>query len=75
MQRMAWTVAVLIIVINGYLLVDFFLSEVKGILLGFAACSCTVAYIAFIVYLITRSGILPSSWVNRFPKEFSFTGT
>lgn len=71
---MAWTVAALIIVINGYLLVDFFLSEVNGVLLGFVACSCTVAYIAFIVYLVSHSGALPSAWVNRFPKGFSFTG-
>lgn len=68
---MAWTVAVLIIVINGYLLVDFFVSEVNGLLLGFVACSCTVAYVAFIVYLVSLSGALPSSWVNRLPKGFS----
>ncbi|XP_057429763.1 metal transporter Nramp2-like [Lotus japonicus] len=71
LERVAWTVAVLIIVINGYLLVDFFVSEVNGLLLGFVACSCTVAYVAFIVYLVSLSGALPSSWVNRLPKGFS----
>ncbi|KAG5044972.1 hypothetical protein JHK82_014351 [Glycine max] len=53
---------------------DFFVSEVNGILLGLLACSCTTAYIAFIVYLVSQSGILPSAWVNRLPKGFSSTG-
>ncbi|XP_061371326.1 metal transporter Nramp2-like [Gastrolobium bilobum] len=74
LERVAWTVAALIIVINGYLLLDFFLSEVNGLLLGFVACACTVAYVAFIVYLISQSGALPSAWVNRLPKGFSFIG-
>ncbi|XP_004501538.1 metal transporter Nramp2-like [Cicer arietinum] len=74
LERVAWTVAALIIVINGYLLVDFFLSEVNSILFGFVACSCTVSYIAFIVYLISQSGALPSGLVDRFPKRFSFSG-
>lgn len=70
LERVAWTVAALIIVINGYLLVDFFLSEVSSVLFGFVACSCTVAYIAFIVYLISQSGALPSALVDRLPKGF-----
>ncbi|KAL9313057.1 hypothetical protein ACSQ67_018509 [Phaseolus vulgaris] len=74
LERVAWTVAGLIIVINGYLLLDFFISEVNGILLGLLACSCTTAYIAFIVYLVSQSGILPSAWVKRLPKGFSSTG-
>ncbi|BAT77894.1 hypothetical protein LR48_Vigan04g244300 [Vigna angularis] len=74
LERVAWTVAGLIIVINGYLLLDFFISEVNGVLLGLLACSCTTAYIAFIVYLVSQSGILPSAWVNRLPKGFSSTG-
>ncbi|KAG5018406.1 hypothetical protein JHK87_014261 [Glycine soja] len=72
--RVAWIVAGLIMIINGYLLLDFFVSEVNGILLGLLACSCTTAYIAFIVYLVSQSGILPSAWVNRLPKGFSSTG-
>ncbi|KAG5033998.1 hypothetical protein JHK87_008908 [Glycine soja] len=74
LTRVAWTVAGLIIIINGYLLLDFFVSEVNGILLGLLACSCTTAYIAFIVYLVSQSGILPSAWVNRLPKGFSSCG-
>ncbi|CAJ1973442.1 unnamed protein product [Sphenostylis stenocarpa] len=74
LERVAWTIAGLIIVINGYLLLDFFIAEVNGILLGLLACSGTTAYIAFIVYLVSQSGILPSAWVNRLPKGFSSSG-
>ena len=68
---MAWTVAVLIIVINGYLLLDFFISEVNSLLLGFGACSFTAAYVAFIVYLVSKSSALPLTWGNLLPKGFS----
>ncbi|KAL1310437.1 metal transporter Nramp2 [Arachis ipaensis] len=71
LERVAWTIAALIMVINGYLLLDFFLSEVKGLLLGFVVCSCTAAYVAFIAYLVSQSGALPHTWVNRIPKGFS----
>lgn len=74
LERVAWTVAGLIIVINGYLLLDFFISEVNSLLFGLLACSCTAAYVAFIVYLVSRSGVLPSAWVNHLPKGFSSTG-
>ncbi|RDX60876.1 Metal transporter Nramp2 [Mucuna pruriens] len=73
LERVAWTVAGLIIVINGYLLLDFFISEVNGLLLGLLACSCTAAYVAFIIYLVSRSGVLPSAWVYRLPTGFSST--
>ncbi|KAL2346457.1 hypothetical protein Fmac_000457 [Flemingia macrophylla] len=73
-KRVAWTIAGLIIVINAYLLLDFFLSEVNSVLLGLLACSCIAVYVAFIVYLVSRSGVLPSAWVNRLPKGFSSTG-
>ncbi|KAI9106448.1 hypothetical protein K1719_021976 [Acacia pycnantha] len=72
LERVAWTIAALIMVINGYLLLDFFVSEVKGLLFGFIVCSCTAAYAAFIVYLISISGALPISWVNLL-KRFSFS--
>lgn len=56
--------AALVIVINGYLLLDFFMSEVRGILFGSAVCAGTAAYVAFIVYLISRDGAIPSSWIS-----------
>lgn len=61
-QKAAWAVAALVIVINGYLLLDFFISEVEGILLGFLVFAGTSAYAAFLFYLISRSDAL--SWVK-----------
>lgn len=55
-------------VINGYLLLDFFVSEVKGLLFGFLVFTGTAAYVAFIIYLITRGSDLSS---NCFSLEMS----
>lgn len=70
LQRVAWTVAALVIVINGYLLLDFFVSEVRGLLFGFVVCTGTAAYIAFIIYLVLRSGALPPDWITILSKRF-----
>ncbi|KAG8494109.1 hypothetical protein CXB51_011845 [Gossypium anomalum] len=76
LEKLAWTVAALVIVINGYLLLDFFVSEVKGLLFGLFICIWTAAYIAFIVYLISRGGALPSTWFSiELSKRFSADGT
>ncbi|KAJ4701662.1 Metal transporter [Melia azedarach] len=64
LERLAWTVAALVIVINGYLLLDFFVSEVKGMLFGFLVCTGTAGYVAFIIYLVTRGSDLPSTWFS-----------
>ncbi|GKV04504.1 hypothetical protein SLEP1_g16656 [Rubroshorea leprosula] len=64
LERLAWTIAALVIVINGYLMMDFFVSEVKGLLFGFLVCTGTAAYIAFILYLISREGAFPSTWFS-----------
>ncbi|GMH24073.1 hypothetical protein Nepgr_025916 [Nepenthes gracilis] len=63
LKMAAWTVAVLVIGINGYLLVDFFLSEVNGMLFGSVICIFTAAYVAFILYLVSR-GISFPSWFS-----------
>ncbi|KAH7849702.1 hypothetical protein Vadar_021790 [Vaccinium darrowii] len=74
LERLAWTVAALVIVINGYLLLDFFISEVNGLLFGFVVCTGTAAYVAFIVYLISYGGGLPSSLFNLIrTKGFGYT--
>ncbi|XP_022868240.1 metal transporter Nramp2-like [Olea europaea var. sylvestris] len=65
LERVAWTVAGLVIVINGYLLLDFFLSEVNGLLFGFLVCAGTAAYVSFIVYLISHSGSELSNWLKQ----------
>ncbi|RAL40566.1 hypothetical protein DM860_006636 [Cuscuta australis] len=56
LERVAWTVAILVMVINGYLLVDFFVSEVNGLLFVLLVCAVNAAYIAFVVYLILHGG-------------------
>ncbi|KNA20694.1 hypothetical protein SOVF_049680 [Spinacia oleracea] len=62
LQRISWTVAALVIVINGYLLLDFVMSEVNGLLFGSIVCVATTAYVTFVVYLVTRDGALSSTW-------------
>ncbi|KAG6784473.1 hypothetical protein POTOM_010169 [Populus tomentosa] len=64
LERVAWTIAVLVILINGYLLIDFFISEVKGLLFGFLIGSGTVAYVSFIIYLVSRCGTSPSNGLS-----------
>ncbi|KAK9271144.1 hypothetical protein L1049_026733 [Liquidambar formosana] len=74
LERVAWTVAGLVMVINGYLLLDFFLSEVSGLLFGFVVCTGTAAYVAFIIYLVSYSGALSSTWFSlMLSKRFAYT--
>ncbi|KAM7263476.1 hypothetical protein ACFE04_001159 [Oxalis oulophora] len=63
-SRLAWTVASLVIVINGYLLLNFFVSQVNGVLVGVAICAGTTAYVAFIIYLVTRGSTISSSYLS-----------
>ncbi|KAJ7950918.1 Metal transporter [Quillaja saponaria] len=58
MQGMASIVVSLVIVINGYVLLDFFLNEVNGLLFGVVVCTCSAAYLAFLAYLVSHSGAL-----------------
>ncbi|KAI5684488.1 hypothetical protein M9H77_05716 [Catharanthus roseus] len=55
LQIISWLVATLVIVINGYLLLDFFSSEVSGPILTTIVCAFTAGYVAFVIYLIIRS--------------------
>ncbi|VFQ70341.1 unnamed protein product [Cuscuta campestris] len=50
----SWLVATFLIAINGYLMVDFFLSEARGVAFTSAIFTFTAAYVAFIIYLISR---------------------
>ncbi|KAL8117675.1 metal transporter Nramp3-like [Apium graveolens] len=54
LKVVSWLVAALVIVINGYLLLDFFSSEVKGLALTSTISVATAGYVAFIVYLVSR---------------------
>lgn len=74
LERIAWTVAALVIFINGYLLLNFFLSEVDGLLVGFFVSAGTVAYVVFILYLIShRGGELPNRLNQLLSKGYSCT--
>ncbi|EXC04828.1 Metal transporter Nramp2 [Morus notabilis] len=74
LERIAWTVAALVIVINGYLLLDFFISEVKGVLFTSVVCLSTAAYVSFIVYLVSHCGVLPSTWWSLLTKRIAYIG-
>ncbi|CBI19437.3 unnamed protein product, partial [Vitis vinifera] len=76
LERVAWTVAALVIVINGYLLLDFFMAEVDGVLFGFLVCAGTALYVAFIFYLVSHGGVLSSTWFSLVTsKRFPFIGS
>lgn len=47
--------AALVIVINGYLMLEFFKSEVNGALFGAVVCAFAAAYVTFIIYLVSRA--------------------
>jgi natural resistance-associated macrophage protein len=53
-QAVTWTVATLLITINGYLLMDFFSSEIRGPLSGSLLCVAVLVYASFVLYLILR---------------------
>ncbi|KVH92457.1 Natural resistance-associated macrophage protein [Cynara cardunculus var. scolymus] len=55
LKTISWLVAALVIAINGYLLQQFFAEEVSGTTFTSIVVAFTVAYVAFIVYLIWRS--------------------
>ncbi|KAF9619594.1 hypothetical protein IFM89_007915 [Coptis chinensis] len=74
LKTVAWTVAALVIVINGYLLFDFVSSEVNGLLVGAMVCIVVMAYVAFIIYLILRSATL-STWMARIRSKSWSTNT
>ncbi|KAK7406494.1 hypothetical protein VNO78_08121 [Psophocarpus tetragonolobus] len=53
LKIISWLVAALVIVINGYLLLEFFSSEVNGAVFTAIVCVLTAAYVAFVLYLIS----------------------
>lgn len=61
LKMVSWLVAVLVILINGYLLLEFFSSEANGVLIATVIGVFTTGYVAFIIYLVSR-GITFSSW-------------
>jgi len=72
-QTVSWLVAALVIVINGYLLLEFFSSEVSGAVFTTVVCVITAAYVAFIIYLISSS-VTFSPW-QRLTRSKTVTTT
>uniref|UniRef100_A0A0E0BUJ5 Metal transporter n=1 Tax=Oryza glumipatula TaxID=40148 RepID=A0A0E0BUJ5_9ORYZ len=70
-QAVTWTVATLLITINGYLLLDFFSSEIRGLLSGSILCVAVLAYASFVLYLILRGTELPNQIITTIRKSFS----
>jgi natural resistance-associated macrophage protein 2 len=60
MQIVTWIVASLPILINSYMLLDFFSLEMGGMLYNTTLCVAVVAYSMFILYLIFRGMEFPS---------------
>ncbi|PKA49773.1 Metal transporter Nramp2 [Apostasia shenzhenica] len=62
LKAVAWIVAAFLIAINGYLLVDYFSSEIQGLLLSSLVSAVLAAYVAFVIYLILRGAALSHFW-------------
>ncbi|KAF8377609.1 hypothetical protein HHK36_030991 [Tetracentron sinense] len=74
LKMVVWIVAALLMVINGYLLLEFISSEVNGLLFGAVVGIVTAAYVAFIVYLILRLGAISTLLGLIRPKRFTDSG-
>uniref|UniRef100_A0A0D6R2T7 Metal transporter n=1 Tax=Araucaria cunninghamii TaxID=56994 RepID=A0A0D6R2T7_ARACU len=55
LKVVAWIIAFVVMIINGYLLVDFFLNELVGMWLAAVLITATVVYISFVIYLVVRA--------------------
>ncbi|XP_006651593.2 metal transporter Nramp6-like [Oryza brachyantha] len=53
-QIATWIIASVPIIVNGYLLIDFFSSEMRGVLSGAVICVLVLGYTSFLLYLILR---------------------
>ncbi|WVZ59818.1 hypothetical protein U9M48_009913 [Paspalum notatum var. saurae] len=71
MKIVTWAVASLPILINSYMLLDFFSSEMEGVLYSSALCVAVVAYALFIIYLIFRGTEFPYCLATAVHKKSS----
>ncbi|XP_020587010.1 metal transporter Nramp3-like [Phalaenopsis equestris] len=67
---LTWVVAALLIIINAYLLLNFFSSEVNGPLFGSIVSLILALYIGFVSYLILRGFDLLDQFVSIIHKRF-----
>ncbi|GMI68049.1 natural resistance-associated macrophage protein 3 [Hibiscus trionum] len=68
LKTVAWLVAILVMLINGYLLLDFFSSEVTGAIFTSIVFAFTGGYVVFIIYLVSR-GFTSSAWRRFLPSK------
>ncbi|XP_019156775.1 PREDICTED: metal transporter Nramp2-like [Ipomoea nil] len=64
-ERMVWGIAAFVIVVNGYVMLTFFLSQFDGLLVGLAMGFVAAGYVAFLVYLIACHGSHSSPWSSN----------
>ncbi|XP_038996805.1 metal transporter Nramp3-like [Hibiscus syriacus] len=70
LKTVAWLVAILVMLINGYLLLDFFSSQVTGVIFTSVVFAFIGGYVAFIIYLVsggfTSSACYPQNYLYLF---------
>ncbi|XP_057861932.1 metal transporter Nramp3.1 isoform X1 [Cryptomeria japonica] len=54
-KGVAWTIAILVIMINGYLLKDFFANELVSMWASIILIAVAVVYISFVIYLVIQA--------------------
>ncbi|CAH9077880.1 unnamed protein product [Cuscuta epithymum] len=55
-ERIVWSIAAMVIMINGYVMLSFFLSQVHGFVFGIVVFMVASGYVGFIAYLISCHG-------------------
>ncbi|KAJ8514013.1 hypothetical protein OPV22_004447 [Ensete ventricosum] len=69
-QMLTWIVAALLIIINVYLLLEFFSTEIRSLLLG-SICSAAIAvYTIFVIYLILHGGDFATQLASAIHRRF-----
>ncbi|KAH9622873.1 hypothetical protein KSS87_006273 [Heliosperma pusillum] len=63
-QVISWMVVALVMVINSYVLFDFFMNVVKGVASTLSFGFLSIGYVSFIIYLIFRDGALPATLLS-----------
>lgn len=65
----SWIVTIFLMLINGYLILSFYTSEIRGALLRSSLCVVLAVYVAFIIYLIVRNTTLYSRLCSSMSKS------
>ncbi|KAG2542631.1 metal transporter Nramp2-like [Panicum virgatum] len=65
----SWIVTVFLMLINGYLIVSFYITDIRGAVLRSSLCVVLVVYLAFITYLIVRNTSMYSRLCSSMTKR------